>query len=281
VQLAIMTEFTIRELKTFDDCRAVTALEREVWGYTDSEDVVPPPVLIVSIKRGGILLGGFDRAGAMKGFVYSIPAIKDGQLTQWSHMLGVTRDVRQGGLGLQLKRAQRDRARAMGIALIEWTFDPLQVVNASLNFTRLGVIVEEYEENIYGESSSPLHQGSPTDRFVAEWHLNAPHVERRITSGGLVARDQSVAAAPIVNPSIPGTPLRPGTANLSIDDRRMLVEIPAGFAEIQAADPTLAHDWRLSTRAIFQHYFHLGYRAVDFFHAPKAARGHYLLALPN
>ena len=276
-----MTEFTVRELTTLEDCRAVAALEREVWGYTDAEDVVPPPVLIVSVKRGGIRLGGFDAAGAMKGFVYSIPAVKNGRLTQWSHMLGVTRDARNGGLGLRLKLAQRDRARQMGIDLIEWTFDPLQTVNAFLNFVRLGVVVEEYEENIYGDSSSPLHQGSPTDRFVAEWHITAPHVERRITAAGLIARDQSVASAPIVNPSIPGTPLRPGTANLSISERRMLVEIPAGFTEMQAADPPLAHDWRLSTRSIFQHYFRRGYRAVDFFHAPQAARGHYLLTLPN
>lgn len=276
-----MPEFTVRELTTLEDCRAVAALEKEVWGYTDSEDVVPPPVLIVSVKRGGILLGAFDEAGILKGFVYSIPAMKHGQLTQWSHMLGVTRDVRNSGLGFRLKLAQRDHARQMGIELIEWTFDPLQTVNAFLNFVRLGVVVEEYEENIYGDSSSPLHQGSPTDRFVAEWHINAPHVERRITAGGLIARDQSVASAPIVNPSIPGPPLRPGAANLSIGDRRMLVEIPAGFSEMQTADPALAREWRLTTRGIFQHYFSRGYRAVDFFHAPHAQRGHYLLAQPT
>ena len=46
---------------------------RTVWGYADAEDVVPPPVLIVSIKRGGILLGAFDDGGAMRGFVYSMP----------------------------------------------------------------------------------------------------------------------------------------------------------------------------------------------------------------
>ena len=274
-----MTDFAIRELRTLEDCRAVAALEKEVWGYTDSEDVVPPPVLIVSIKRGGILLGGFNDAGTLKGFVYSIPAVKHGKLTQWSHMLGVTRDARNSGLGLRLKLAQRDRTRAMGIELIEWTFDPLQVMNASLNFTRLGVVVEEYEPNIYGDSSSPLHQGSPTDRFVAEWHVNAPHVERRIAAAGLIARDQSVAAAPVINPSKPGTPLRPGTPDLSIIDRRVLVEIPAGFTEIQTTDPGLARDWRLTTRRVFQHYFARGYRAVDFFHAPHAGRGHYLLAM--
>ena len=70
-------------------------LERRVWGYTDAEDVVPPPVLIVSIKRGGILLGAFDDGGDDDaGSSTRSPAIKDGQPTQWSHMLGVMPEMR-------------------------------------------------------------------------------------------------------------------------------------------------------------------------------------------
>jgi predicted GNAT superfamily acetyltransferase len=270
----------IRGLTTIDECRQVAALEMDVWGYTDAEDVVPPPVLIVSVKRGGILLGAFDAAATMKGFVYSIPAVKDGQLTQWSHMLGVTRDAREGGLGLRLKLAQRERALAMGIDLIEWTYDPLQALNAHLNFTRLGVVVEEYEENIYGVSSSPLHSGSPTDRFVAEWRLTAPHVERRINATGLgLVRDASVATAPLVNPSRqPGRWLAPGAADLSLDVPRLLVEIPVDVTDLQLADPALALEWRLATRAIFQNYFSRGYRVVDFFLSRASGRGHYLLS---
>ncbi len=268
----------IRTLTTLEDCRRVAALERTIWGYTDAEDVVPPPVLIVSIKRGGILLGAFDAAGEMKGFVYSIPALKDRRPTQWSHMLGVTPDARESGLGVRLKLAQRDAAMAMGIDLIEWTYDPLQTLNAYLNFVKLGVVVEEYEENIYGDSSSPLHSGTPTDRFVAEWRLREPHVERRLASpGGLLARDQSLTRAPVVNPSQPAVPwLRPGAADLALDAPRVLVEIPAGFSEMLTSDPALALDWRLATRRIFQTYFSRGYRVVDFFRA--ADRGQYLLA---
>jgi len=272
---------TIRELTTIDDCRLVAALEREVWGYTDSEDVVPPPVLIIAVKRGGILLGAFDDDEAMKGFVYSIPALKDGRLSQWSHMLGVTRDARDAGLGLRLKLAQRDRALRMGIDLVEWTFDPMQALNAHLNFTKLGVVVEEYEENIYGESSSPLHAGSPTDRFVAEWHLRAPHVERRIASGGFgLVRDASVASAPVVNPSRPAAPwLAPGPADLSLTSPRLFVEIPVGYADMQLQNPALALEWRMASRAIFQHYLTHGYRVVDFFLSREAGRGQYLLAV--
>ena len=271
----------IRELTTIDECRAVAALERDVWGYTDAEDVVPPPVLIVSVKRGGILLGAFDEAGAMKGFVYSIPSVKDGRLAQWSHMLGVTKDARDAGLGLRLKLAQRERSLAMGIDLVEWTYDPLQALNAHLNFAKLGVVVEEYEQNIYGESSSPLHSGSPTDRFVAEWRLTAPHVERRIAGGGIgVMRDASVAQAPVVNPSQPAAHwLAPGPADLALDAARLLVEIPVGYADMQLQNPPLALEWRMATRAIFQHYFARGYRVVDFFLSREAGRGQYLLAL--
>lgn len=271
----------IRDLTTIDDCRQVAALERDVWGYTDAEDVVPPPVLIVSAKRGGILLGAFDDRGAMKGFVYSIPALKDGRLTQWSHMLGVTRDARDAGLGLKLKLAQRERSLQMGIDLVEWTYDPLQALNAHLNFTKLGVVVEEYEENIYGASSSPLHAGSPTDRFVAEWKLTAPHVERRIAAAGVgPVRDASVASAPLVNPSHPAAPwLAPGPADFSLNAPRLLVEIPVGYSEMQTRNPPLALEWRMASRAIFQHYFARGYRAVDFFLSREAGRGQYLLAV--
>src|SRR5687767_15531377 len=116
----------IRPLQTLAECRLVAELEKTVWGYTDAEDVVPPPVLMVSIKRGGILLGAFDGHGEMQGFVYSIPGIKDGRLTQWSHMLGVLPQARGAGVGAQLKLAQRAHAIDMGIDLIEWTYDPLQ-----------------------------------------------------------------------------------------------------------------------------------------------------------
>jgi predicted GNAT superfamily acetyltransferase len=270
----------IRPLTTLEDCRKVTQLEKSVWGYTDAEDVVPPPVLIVSIKRGGILLGAFDAAGDMKGFVYSMAALKDGQPTQWSHMLGVAPDARAGGLGAALKLAQRDHALRMGIDLIEWTYDPLQAVNAHLNFVKLGVVVEEYEENIYGDSSSPLHRGTPTDRFVAQWALSTPHVQRRISSSGRTGlRDSSVAAAIVVNPSRPaGEWLEPGEAALDNDAARILVEIPANFADLQARHPALALDWRMSTRRIFQTYFGRSYRAVDFLLSREAGRGQYLLA---
>ncbi len=277
-----MRAITIRDLTTVAECRQVAALEREIWGYADAEDIVPPPILIVSVMRGGILLGAFKDRDRLAGFVYSIPAVKDGRLTQWSHMLGVAAEARNSGLGVRLKLAQRERALAMGIDLIEWTFDPLQALNAHLNFSRLGVVVETYQQNVYGDSSSPLHRGTPTDRFIAEWHLTRPHVERRISAPLVVMRDAGVALAPVVNPSTGGERwLRPGAPDLTLDAPRLLVEVPTGFTEMQASDLPLALEWRMATRAALEHYLSRGYRIVDFFLAREHGRGQYLLTLVN
>ena len=270
----------IRRLTTLDDCRKVAALERVVWGYSDSEDVVPPPVLVVSIKRGGILLGAFDDSDELKGFVFSMPGVKDGHLIQWSHMLGVAPDAREAGVGLRLKLAQREEALRAGIEIIEWTFDPLQAQNAHLNFARLGVIVEDYEQNVYGESSSPLHQGTPTDRFVAEWRLTSPHVERRLaTQTASILRDSAVMTAVLVNPSVESAGgLAPGAPVLDSVAERLLVEIPTGFSDLLMRNPELALVWRMASRTIFTTYFGRGYRVVDFFLSREAGRGQYLLA---
>lgn len=278
----IVDSITIRALTTLEECRQVAALEKVVWEFTDAEDVIPPALLIVSIKRGGILLGAFDEVRMLRGFVYSMPAVKDGQLTQWSHLLGVAPEARESGLGLRLKLAQRDHAMRAGIDLIEWTFDPLQALNAHLNLTRLGVVIEEYEEDVYGQSTSPLHRGTPTDRFVAEWRLSAPHVERRISAAAApLVRDSTVMSAVLVNPSrdVAGW-LEPSTRWLDAQtDRRLLVEIPTGFTDMQQRNPDLALEWRLVTRSIFQTYLRQGYRVVDFLLAREARRGQYLLAL--
>ena len=160
----------------------------------------------------------------MKGFVYSMPAIKEGRPTQWSHMLGVTPDVRGAGLGARLKLAQREARARHGHRLIEWTYDPLQALNAHLNFAKLGVVVEEYEENIYGDSSSPLHRGTPTDRFVARVAHPTPHVERRLVAArpaGDAGQLDVVGATSSIRRGRAGSWLEPGTADLDVDAARV------------------------------------------------------------
>jgi predicted GNAT superfamily acetyltransferase len=93
-------------------------------------------------------------------------------------MLGVLPDYRDAGVGRKLKLAQRDHALNMGVDLIEWTFDPLELKNAYFNIVVLGAIVRRLTFNQYGVTSSPLHGGLPTDRCTAEWWIS----KRRTTT---------------------------------------------------------------------------------------------------
>ena len=94
-------------------------------------------------------------------------------------MVGVLAEYRDRGVGRLLKLAQREDALARQINRIEWTFDPLQLKNASFNIARLGAIVRHYIPNLYGRTSSPLHAGLPTDRLVAEWWVRSSRVKER------------------------------------------------------------------------------------------------------
>jgi predicted GNAT superfamily acetyltransferase len=271
----------IRDLHSLDDYRAVVALEQEIWGYSDPGDVITVPVFIITVKRGGILIGAFDDSGRMVGFAFSLVGIKQGKPTQWSHMMGVVSEHRRSGLGRALKLVQRERAIATGFDLMEWTFDPLQTLNAHLNFCKLGVVCSEYSRNVYGESTSALHRGTPTDRFVVEWHLREPHVERRISraeDSPLTVRTVEAADAPALNRTMEaGKWLRTTPGDLTVDSRRVWVEIPPAFTEMQQEAPELALEWRHHTRDIFETYFARGYRAVDF----ELGSRRYLLALPT
>jgi predicted GNAT superfamily acetyltransferase len=274
-----MATITIRNLTTYEEYKQVVELERAVWGFSDPFDMVPPVVFTITVKRGAILLGAFDEHDRMVGFSYSLVGMKGRHPLQWSHMTGILPEFR-GGLGLRLKMAQRDRALALGYDLIEWTFDPLQAMNAHLNMTKLGCVAEEYHRNVYGESTSALHRGTPTDRLVAQWHIGSPHVERRLSSSpDLRFRTAEVADAPLVNrTTVVGGWRTCASLDLDRDARRLWLEIPTGFTEMQHQAPEPALAWRLQTRDAFETYFSRGYRVVDFALNREGGFGRYLLA---
>jgi predicted GNAT superfamily acetyltransferase len=284
-----MSDIQIRDLHTIEEFRQVVDLEREIWGYTDNADMVGVPVFIFTVHRGARLIGAFEPSGRMVGFAYAVVGMKARQPMLWSHMTGVLPGYR-GGLGYRLKLEQRARARAQGYDLIEWTFDPMQAMNAHFNFAKLGGVVEEYAVNFYGESTSALHRGTPTDRVVLSWRIDAPHVVRRLEdvstppspgSGApiLRARSHEVLEAPIVNATRMEEGWRQTTRiDLTLEDRRVWIEIPTGFTEMQQAAPERALAWRLDLRQMFEEYLAKGYRAVDFVLQRDAGFGRYLLA---
>jgi predicted GNAT superfamily acetyltransferase len=286
----------VADLTTFAEFQQVERLEAEIWGPVD---LVPVPIMAVTVKRGAVMIGAYD-GDRLAGFVYSFPALRredhhnrEGakargredlgmevpRPSHWSHMLGVHPDFRGAGLGRELKLAQRQRVLALGLDLIEWTYDPLQALNAHLNIVTLGAVVEEYEENVYGESASPLHGGLPTDRFVCQWWIRRPHVERRLRRVGEIAVvSHEVAAAPVANETVvDGGWLDCRRADLGRTEPRIAVDIPVDFTGMLAADLARARRWRFHVREIFTRYFRAGYRVVDFALHREHHRGRYLL----
>jgi predicted GNAT superfamily acetyltransferase len=174
--LAASPRIRIAAVTDLDDCERCVEIQLAVWGYSDG-DVIPKRVFIVARAIGGQVIGAW--AGReLVGFAMALPGYRDGRAYLHSHMLAVLPEYRNAGLGRRLKLAQRDDALARGIEHMEWTFDPLEIKNAHLNIARLGAIARRYLPDFYGQSSSSLQAGLPSDRLVAEWWLNSDRVRR-------------------------------------------------------------------------------------------------------
>ena len=150
---------TLRSLETLADFEACVELQRETWGR-DFSGCVPASVLMVVHKVGGVTAGAFDEDGHLVGFVFGITGYTDGRPLHWSHMLAVREGARGSGVGVRLKLYQRELLLAGGVHTARWTFDPLVAKNAHVNLNRLGAIVTDYVENMYGDSNSARRPSS-------------------------------------------------------------------------------------------------------------------------
>jgi predicted GNAT superfamily acetyltransferase len=244
----------IRPLTSSDDLQQCVEFQQAIWG-PDYADVVPAPILWVATRTGGIVAGAFDADGRLAGFVFGLTGFRDGEPLHWSDMLAVRPDLRGQGIGIALKRYQREWLLGSGIRLVSWTFDPLESRNAYLNFARLGATAREYIVDCYGGSSSPLHEGLPTDRLVTRWVLDSPRVRSRMEEGRSHAAE-AAAGMPVVNPD-------GAEPDLELDAGAVRLQVPAQIQALKAADPRAALRWRLTTRVAFQTYLARGYEVVD------------------
>jgi len=248
----------IRELSTLLEFQRCVEIQKEVWGFDDPYDIVPLPLLMVSQRMGGVVLGAFQ-GDRMIGFVYSLPGVHHGLSAQWSHMLAVVPELRNSDIGYRLKMAQYAMSQKLGNAFLEWTFDPLESRNAYFNLNKLGCISKEYEINIYGETSSPLHGGMPTDRLIAHWQIplpaktilqwnDIPQAPALVTVSSAWKADLRLVEAVILNSREP----------------HLFLEIPVDIQRLRAESKEAALEWRLRTREVFVHYLANGYIGYSF-----------------
>jgi len=249
-----------RERADFDTC---VLLQKAVWGLADLE-VTSALQLVAGTHAGGILQLAETEDGTALGFAYAFPALRGGIAHLHSDMLAVLPEHQQKGVGVRLKWAQRDEAMARGVALVTWTFDPLQARNANLNLRRLGAVAAEFVPDFYGRTTASLHHGMPTDRLIVRWDLNAARV-RELVSDGDPPRTVPTPAAPRINDVKwqAGWPVS-SEPRMELDQPELILEIPPEWDVLCQAAPRMAADWQSKVGRALQGYLGRGYVAADF-----------------
>ena len=266
----------IRDIESIADLRAVETLQKDVWG-SDDLDVVPLTIFVAGRAVGATLIGAYDGA-SLVGFVYGFTGYENGQVTHHSHMLAVSPAYRNHQLGFKLKAAQRERVLAQGIKRITWTFDPLQSLNAHLNFRKLGVVSNSYKINFYGEATSSFLHQIGTDRLWVTWLLDSPRVRERLQA------DQSpplfASAEALVRVSHGSTPQKNESSEV-FGQEHLSIEIPWDINALQRDDPKLALEWRAATRWAFTAALDSDYLVEEFSSVTRDEQriGVYLLTL--
>ncbi len=219
------SQIQIRKCTTLPDFRRCVEIQKAVWNESDLE-TEPYTTFVVAGQTGGQVLGAFD-GPVMVGFTMALVGFHDNAPYLHSHMTAVLAEYRNRKIGRALKLFQREEALSRDIRRIEWTFDPLETRNAHFNLNRLGAIVRTYIPNFYGITSSPLHRNLPTDRLLAEWHLDSPLVVSAINN---LTPDPTEAPATIHIPKL--DPTESSTASIQ---SRIRSEFQSWFSKRYAA----------------------------------------------
>ncbi len=253
----------LRELRGGGEHEACVELQRATWGG-GFDELVPPAILMITQKIGGVVAGAFDPSGELLGFVYGMTGVRDGRVAHWSHMLAVVEESKGRGIGRELKLFQRELLCTLGVEMMFWTYDPLVARNANLNLNRLGATPQEYVRDMYGSSTgSTLHSGLGTDRFVVAWELGSADVRERVEEAA--SRRKRAAAGPesgemdrVVNSRLLSKRPIPEQRALPAVDV-VWVEVPSDIEQEKRERPEEAKLWRATTRRAFEHYLTSGY----------------------
>ena len=265
-------QLVIRELESIADIRRAIQLEKEVWGLSDL-DVTPLTTAIAAQTAGAFWLGAFDGADLV-GIAYAFPSLRHGRQGFHSHLLAVRAPYGHRGIGYKLKLAQRERALALGVGEITWTFDPLRSRNAHLNFAKLGVISDKYIVDFYGpQTSSPLHTNG-TDRLWVMWELGTRRVGERLQ--GNDSRAEALDALRHLEPMVrfngDGVPVL-ADVSTALSRRRIAIEIPGDIDRLERDDLPLARRWREATRTAFKAAVESGFVVREFCRSIRGQQG--------
>jgi predicted GNAT superfamily acetyltransferase len=231
---------SLTDLSELDDARRVFDT---VWPSLGGSSQIQSNLLRALIHAGGYAAAAY-RDDEPIGAAFAVVGRhrSDGWHTHLhSHMAAVLEPYRDQHIGAALKMHQRVWALDHDVDTIVWTFDPLVRRNVVLNLVKLGVDVDGFEVNFYGNMDDEINVGDPSDRLFAWWRLTSPRVDAAL-AGGLGRLDASAMLAT-------------GRDIIEID-------LPADIVALRAKDPHQAADWRYRVREGLFAAFDSGYEIV-------------------
>jgi predicted GNAT superfamily acetyltransferase len=242
---------SLTDLSELADARRVFDI---VWPANDGSTQVAGNLMRALVHAGGYASAAYrhgEPIGAAFAFVGRSQDEGGWHTHLHSHMAAVLDPYRDQHIGSALKFHQRVWALDQGIDTIVWTFDPLVRRNARLNLIKLGVEVEGFEIDFYGNMDDGINSGDPTDRLFAWWRLDSP-------------RSYAASAGRL-------GPLDP--TDLTIAGREVLeIELPDDIVALRASAPEAAATWRMAVREALQAAFAEGFRIIG-----VTATGNYVL----
>lgn len=262
----------IRRAESLADYRACQDAQRQAWGITEENYVVPVATLVGAQLHGGLVLGAFLPTGEAVGMSFAFLGRIEGRVGLYSQLTGIVPGYQDRGIGYRLKTAQRSIARREGLPCIAWAFDALQAGNARFNLDKLGATAGRFVVDMYGPRTDALNRDTPTDRLVVVWETLGEPTPERPDAEALVRLPRLIA---LVEGPSPGAPAEPTYAGLPESAPGLLLEVPPDVNALRARDPGLAGRWGTAVRRAFLAAFAAGYRAVGF--AADGGRRYYVL----
>ncbi|WP_245647304.1 GNAT family N-acetyltransferase [Microtetraspora niveoalba] len=261
-EAAALCRVRVRELREIADFERVIRVFDEIWHPEPANPPITVELMRALSHAGNYVAGAFDGdtlVGASAGF-FASPA---GEALH-SHVTGAVRR----GAGFALKLHQRAWALRRGLTRITWTFDPLVRRNAHFNLAKLGALPEEYLRDFYGPMADAVNTGDESDRVLAVWRLDAPHVVRACRREPYLPEVPPGAVRGISHEG--GRPAVHVVDGVPGDGEVVLVAVPEDVESLRRSDPGAAAAWRHAVREVLGGLMEGGARVIGF------ARGHYV-----
>lgn len=154
-----------------EDAEVMAELARKTFGLSPADPTISPRLLIAAQHNGGAVIGAWTD-DHLVGFVFGYCGhAPEAGFYHYSQVAVVDPAFQGAGVGRRLKYAQAEHARAQGLSMMHWYFDPLRARNGHFNFNILGAVADTVQENIFGVERRGHDAGYPSHRLVISWDL--------------------------------------------------------------------------------------------------------------